>query len=99
MNSATCPSARRAGPCSFTFSVFSHQTQHWLDRAQALGLSPLQRLDALAQTVSNQAFMLATNDVFWLSGWVFPSLTLLIWLARAPQKGGELAPHPPGHGA
>jgi hypothetical protein len=43
--------------------------------------------------------MLATNDVFWLSGWVFLSLTLLIWLARAPQKGGELAPHPPGHGA
>jgi MFS transporter, DHA2 family, multidrug resistance protein len=84
---------------SSQLSVFSLQTQHWLDRAQALGLSPLQRLDALAQTVSNQAFMLATNDIFWLSGWVFLSLMLLIWLAQTPQKGGEPAPHPPGHGA
>jgi DHA2 family multidrug resistance protein len=42
-------------------------------------------------TVSRQAFMLATNDVFWLSGWVFLALIGVIWFARVPARidGGK----------
>ncbi|MGA7983213.1 MAG: DHA2 family efflux MFS transporter permease subunit [Chromatiaceae bacterium] len=65
---------------------YSPQTQHWLDLAHALGLGPLQSLDALARVVTRQAFMLATNDIFWLSGWVFLLLIGVIWLAGRPAR-------------
>jgi len=38
----------------------------------------------IARAVVNQAYMLATNDVFWLSGSVFLGLIILIWFARPP---------------
>jgi MFS transporter, DHA2 family, multidrug resistance protein len=69
-------------------TVLSPQTREWLDQAHALGLGQLQGLDALAHTVSRQAFMLATNDVFWLSGWVFLSLIGVIWLAGGRSRPG-----------
>lgn len=48
----------------------------------ALGIHGPAASRTLAGTVSKQAFMLATNDYFWLSGWVFLSLMALIWFAR-----------------
>jgi DHA2 family multidrug resistance protein len=65
---------------------YSVQTQQWLDQAHALGMGSLQSLGVLARTVSQQAFVLATNDVFWLSGWVFLALIGVIWLARSPER-------------
>ena len=70
---------------------YSPQTQQWLDQAQALGLGSLQTLDALSQTVSRQAYVLATNDLFWLSGWVFLILIGVIWLARPVKRDGKTA--------
>jgi DHA2 family multidrug resistance protein len=40
--------------------------------------------ELLAHMISNQAYMLSTNDVFWLSGWIFVGLLILIWLAKPP---------------
>ena len=28
--------------------------------------------------------MLSTNDLFWLSGWIFLALLILVWLTRPP---------------
>jgi DHA2 family multidrug resistance protein len=70
---------------------YSPQTQQWLDQAHALGLGSRQALDALSQTVSRQAYVLATNDVFWVSGWVFLILIGVIWLARPAKRGGKTA--------
>jgi len=67
---------------------YSYQTHHWIDQTQAFGLQPLQSLDMLSQTVSQQAFMLATNDLFWLSGWVFLVLIGVIWLAKTAERPG-----------
>lgn len=67
-------------------TAYSPQTLQWLDQAQALGLSGAQSLEALANTVTQQAFMLATNDIFWVSGWVFLGLVGLIWLAGPPDR-------------
>lgn len=38
----------------------------------------------LEHMVAQQAFMLSTNDYFWLSGWIFVGLMGLVWLARPP---------------
>ena len=39
----------------------------------------------LEQTINQQATLLASNDIFWLSGCCFVALMLLVWLARPPR--------------
>jgi DHA2 family multidrug resistance protein len=39
---------------------------------------------ALAHIVLRHAFMMATDDYFWLSGWLFLLSVPLIWVARGP---------------
>jgi DHA2 family multidrug resistance protein len=65
-------------------TAYNPMSQHGLAQLQSLGLDPLGASAALARTVSQQAFMLATNDFFWLSGWIFVALLVLVWLARPP---------------
>ena len=55
-----------------------------LDKLQALGLPQAAALEQLDRTVTHQAYMLSTNDLFWLSGWIFLALLILIWLTRPP---------------
>ncbi|MDR3532617.1 MAG: DHA2 family efflux MFS transporter permease subunit [Rhodopila sp.] len=57
-------------------------------------LSPSVSTDAslIERTLNQQAVMLATNEMFWLSGIFFASLALLVWLARPPRRGPGIAP-------
>ncbi|MBI4828046.1 MAG: DHA2 family efflux MFS transporter permease subunit [Nitrospinae bacterium] len=48
------------------------------------GSSQEAALRMLAREVSRQAVTLATDDIFWLSGWIFASLIVLVWLTRGP---------------
>jgi DHA2 family multidrug resistance protein len=69
---------------SADLSRYSLHTQQWLTGLHSHGLGNLSSADLLTHVVSRQAFMLATNDVFWLSGWLFLALILVVWLARRP---------------
>ena len=40
----------------------------------------------LEQLIHHQAVMLATNDIFWLSGCFFAALMVLVWLAKPPSR-------------
>lgn len=71
---------------SANLTPYSPLTQQAMNHAQALGMTPEQGMGALAHTVARQAFMLATNDLFWISGWVFVALIGVIWIARRPQR-------------
>ncbi|HEX5313534.1 MAG TPA: MFS transporter, partial [Gammaproteobacteria bacterium] len=72
---------------AFTAPIFA--------RLGELGMSAKASLAELSHVVEQQSFMLATNDFFWLSGWVFLALLGLVWFARksagrsAPVGGGE----------
>ena len=57
-------------------------TQQWLAQAQAQGMSEQQSYGALAQTISEQSFMLGLNEMYYLAGIIFIALTVLIWLSR-----------------
>ncbi|OIQ86768.1 multidrug export protein EmrB [mine drainage metagenome] len=50
----------------------------------------------LERIINQQAVLLATNDVFWLSGCFFVALMLMVWLARAPSKSPHGQPQPVG---
>src|SRR5207302_164324 len=38
----------------------------------------------LERSIVQQAYMLATNDLFWLWGWTFLALIAVVWFARPP---------------
>ena len=67
-------------------SIFDPMTRQMTAQLQGLGLDHAAAMKQLTNIVSRQAYMLATNDVFWLSGWLFLSLIILVWMARAPAK-------------
>lgn len=61
------------------YNPFVTQT---INQLQLLGISGLKTFGTLYATIVNQAFMLATNDIFRLSAWIFILLLGLIWFAK-----------------
>lgn len=43
----------------------------------------------LEQIINQQAVLMATNDIFWLSGCFFAALMGVVWLARPPKQGSS----------
>ena len=43
---------------------------------------------AVNRTLVGQAYLLATDDIFWLSGWVCILLVGMVWLCRRAVSGG-----------
>jgi MFS transporter, DHA2 family, multidrug resistance protein len=75
-------------------------TTTWWDRREALhqtrltesitAFNPLTQMQGdsafatLERSIVQQAYMLATNDLFWLWGWSFLALIAVVWFARPP---------------
>lgn len=57
-----------------------------LNKLHELGFTDDARYAQIYGAIINQSFMLATNDVFWLFGFIFLILLALIWLAKPPFK-------------
>jgi DHA2 family multidrug resistance protein len=53
-----------------------------------LGLSEASARAAVARTVSGQAYLLAANDIFWISGWICIALIGMVWLCKRAVSGG-----------
>ena len=62
-----------------------------LDGMAAQGIDATRALAVLERQVTVQAFSLAANDVFWLSGVLFLGLVATVWLTR-PTHGRPAAP-------
>jgi DHA2 family multidrug resistance protein len=58
-----------------------HDTINYL---QSAGFSHDASFAVLTNMVIGQAFMLSTNDIFWISGVLFLGLMCFVWLARPP---------------
>lgn len=61
--------------------------RQWLAAAQQRGVESVRALGELALHIKQQSFMLALNDMYWLSGLLFVALSALIWMSR-PQGTG-----------
>lgn len=70
---------------------FDPATQQWLEQLQDQGLSMEQAYRLLANQIHSQALIMSTNDVFYVSGWIFAALMLVVWLAKPTQKKGSSA--------
>ncbi len=55
-----------------------------LQKIAHLNFPPLQALQQFDLLIYKEAYLLATNDIFWLSGVVFLLLLAILWLTRPP---------------
>ncbi|HUW98352.1 MAG TPA: DHA2 family efflux MFS transporter permease subunit [Acidiferrobacter sp.] len=57
---------------------------HSLKILEGHGLSAHAAIAVLMRLVESRAVLMATDDFFWLSGWIFIGLLVLIWFAKPP---------------
>lgn len=70
------------------YNSLSTQT---VQKLQGLGFHGRAAYEQIARLITNQSYMLSTNDIFWISGIVFLSLFGLIWFARPPFLSSDAA--------
>lgn len=63
---------------------YNAQMQATVHSLNNLGLNNQTSYALIAKNLINQAYMLATNDVFWLHGIIFAILLFIIWFAQPP---------------
>jgi len=64
--------------------AYSAVTREAIDNMTAAGMTPDQAYAQIERQISNQAYMLAANEIFWVIGFLFVALIALIWLMRPP---------------
>jgi MFS transporter, DHA2 family, multidrug resistance protein len=69
-------------------SPFNPAMQQALDFLRHLGLTDPQAYALLARTLATQAYLLASDDLFWLSGVLAFAMIAPVWLARKAIGGG-----------
>jgi MFS transporter, DHA2 family, multidrug resistance protein len=63
---------------------FSPLYRQAVDQLQQFGMSPLQATGSIMRQIINQAYLLSSLELFWLSGWLCVVLIPLIWICRKP---------------
>lgn len=71
-------------------SQYAPATQDYVSRQQGLGISGALSNANMEQVLTTQAYMVATNDFYYLCGAVFVVLIGMVWLTK-PQHGASAA--------
>ncbi len=79
-----------------SLTAYSHQTTSYLDKLNELGLRGQEGLAQLNVSLDKQADMLSINDCFFLMGWVFLALLLILPFGRS-KKGPAGSNSQPSH--
>ena len=66
------------------FTAFSPAYRGALDTLHSLGADARQAAAAIAHQMVQQAYLLAADDLFWISGWISLAMIALVWFARRP---------------
>jgi DHA2 family multidrug resistance protein len=69
-------------------TAYNPQMQAALDHLHALGLTDPASYALLARTLASQAYLLASDDLFWISGWLSIAMIAVVWSARRAISGG-----------
>ena len=70
-----------------TSTLFNPAMRQAIAGAQHLGYSDLQGYGLVLRTITSQAYLMSSLDLFWLSGWLSLAMIGLVWLARRAQGG------------
>ena len=69
------------------FNAYGASARAYVDQLTALGAAPEQAYAQVERAMSGQAYMLSTNEIFWVVGWLFMLMIPLIWRTRPPFSG------------
>ncbi len=76
-------------------TTYNPHIQQATQQLQNLGFGHQAAYAQITNVLVNQAYMLATADIFWISGFLFFGLLIFIWFARPPFLAS--APKEPVH--
>ena len=69
-------------------TIFSPYLRGAVADLHRLGLPELGAQASIARTMVSQAYLLASDDIFWASGWICIVLIAMVWLCRKAKSGG-----------
>jgi DHA2 family multidrug resistance protein len=69
-------------------TIFSPLLRGAVTNLHGFGLPDLGAQAAITRTMIGQAYLLATDDIFWASGWICLVLIGMVWLCRKAKSGG-----------
>jgi DHA2 family multidrug resistance protein len=67
------------------FTAFAPNYHAAIEALKELGASAEQASGAITRQMVQQAYLLAANDLFWLSGWIALAMIALVWFTRRPR--------------
>jgi DHA2 family multidrug resistance protein len=71
-----------------TSSPFNPIWRGAVNGLHGLGFGDLQSYGVVMRNVINQAYLLAADDLFWISAWISLAMIALVWLARRSVSSG-----------
>ncbi|MEJ0085219.1 MAG: DHA2 family efflux MFS transporter permease subunit [Pseudomonadota bacterium] len=74
---------------SESVTVFDPAARAAVDQFQVLGMPGDTAIATIERSIVQQAYMLATNELFWCWAWILLALVALVWLARPPFGGSS----------
>jgi DHA2 family multidrug resistance protein len=69
-------------------TAYSPTFQHAMDHLHAVGFTDPQAYAVLARSLASQAYLLASQDLFWISGWLSVAMIAFVWMSRRAVSGG-----------
>ncbi len=69
-------------------TIFTPGLSQAVTNLHHFGLSQLAADTALGRTITGQAYLMGSNDIFWASGWICIFLIGIVWLCRRAVSGG-----------
>ncbi len=72
-------------------TIYHPQMLDTINQMQGIGMSQQTSYTEMTKILIQQSYMLATNDIFWQSGFIFLSLMVFVWFARPPFLATKVA--------
>jgi DHA2 family multidrug resistance protein len=69
-------------------TAYNPAMQQAMDRLHGFGFTDPQSYAVLARSLASQAYLLASDDLFWISGWLSVAMIAVVWMARRAISGG-----------
>ena len=65
-----------------TSSIWDPAMQHATQALHEFGFTDLQSYAVLMRTLTDQAYLMSSLDLFWVSAWLSVAMIGVVWLAR-----------------
>ena len=71
-------------------SLYSPALQHATHQLHAFGFTTMQAYAVMARNLVQQSYLLASDDLFWISGWLSLGMIAVVWLAKRAVSGNRM---------